>query len=664
MSSNPRYQLPRGLFFISVEDACVDLKLDASRAIIEFDQSPSTAGRYGYVYRWCYLDRLAYDEATASTKSKRKVNLSSYCERRAAIVRKIISCFLYEKIRISVNHVSTAFNWIDKHGRGDDLHTLSSTKSLYQEYTKSLQHRIQLSNVGAKRKDAIGYGHASREQRGMAIICAEAASLKVEAVRAWAYQIPIRNRGFLANPAPKLTEEQHVVVNTMHARFFAAFCNAVVTNAPPPIVIELSDLGFDDVVFYKAGLNSVQGWRTGEGRSLSEAAAPLFFGRERVFQGGLQSFNELLVENKIEPIAVLNKLFVSRRRNAEVFTDADRQYMANTATRHFGYLLLNEAGSNASTLATVDISRARLEKTLGASRLLAVKGRAGYRPEDQFVDLRFAQGFWKDYLQLREWMVQRLLEDGSEAPSCGLFLLGRFKGKSPYNMLTAQNVGLLNVWPKGAPSPVTRDARKHKIVNGLEFTGGNTTLISGIQSVSVHTVERHYAFKNVAEAAKQMSEYFKVQAESAALRHSGVPIRILDEGAQTSTGRCDAVEEYGPQLIQGLESAGIQPRCEAPLTCLFCTHFGVHATEEDLLRLLTIKHWVEVQTRTFSSSIDESFEKYLPYIERIDHVFEESSQADEDYSQIFINVKALFNKGRRDPYWNAKINALLDLDSY
>ena len=190
------------------------------------------------------------------------------------------------------------------------------------------------------------------------------------------------------------------------------------------------------------------------------------------------------------------------------------------------------------------------------------------------------------------------------------------------------------------------------------------TLASAMQAVSPQTIERHYAHKNVIEATQHMSDYFELQAKSAALRYAGVkPVRIIEDGEDTSTGHCNVPEVEGPKLVEGLEGTGIEPRCGAPLTCLFCVYFGLHAEEEDLVRLLTIQRWVEVQTQLYASNIDEGFIKYSPYIERIDQVFDELPKGGEELAELVVRTKVLFAEGRRDLYWDAKINALLDLEA-
>ena len=236
--------------------------------------------------------------------------------------------------------------------------------------------------------------------------------------------------------------------------------------------------------------------------------------------------------------------------------------------------------------------------------------------------------------------------------------------RDPYSPLRASNIRQCGLWPNNGPALATREARKHKTVNIIEGSGGNVALASAMQAVSSQTIERHYAHKNVIEATQHMSDYFELQAKSAALRYEGVnPVRVIEDGEDTSTGHCDVPEIEGPKLVEGFEGTGIEPRCGAPLTCLFCVHFGLHAMEEDLVRLLTIQRWVEVQTQLYASNLDEGFTKYSPYIERIDQVFDELPKSSEELAELVRRTKVLFAEGKRDAYWVAKINALLDLEA-
>lgn len=666
MTTAPQlYVLPNDLKTLTSDGYDAAPTFDPALIVIDTETYGGLKVRYIRPYRWCYLDRLSLDETVISSKERKKVNLSSLCPRRVEIVRKLITSTLNGSINQDItSRMSTTFDWIDQQGRGGELFSLESAKGLYRDYTEQLRHRMQLSNVGFKKKGTIGYKLANDYQLCMALICAAAIGFKSSTVRNWAYRIPQRGNGpSRRTPAPKVTETEHAVAHALHTRFFTAFSDAILRNTPPPVVVELSDIGFEDIIFYQENNNSANGWVRGR-KGLRTDWMPYFYGREGVFQGNLKAFDEFLAANGIESFGTESTPYRRLQRHAKEFSDLTRKYMANVATRHFGYLLIAEAGTNASTLATVDCSRTQLEKVLGASRLLAVKGRAGYEQQDQYVDRRFTQTTWKRYLDLRDWMKQRLGEKGHEAPRNGLFLLRMKCGKEPYYALGAHNMMQCSLWPNNGPALATREARKHKTVNILESSGGNVALASAMQVASTQTIQRHYSYKNVIEAAKQMSDYFEMQAKSAALRQAGVEtFRIIEIGEDTSTGRCDVPAVEGPQLIEGFEDIGIEPRCGAPLTCLFCIHFGVHAIEEDLVRLLTIKRWVEVQTQLYASNIDDIFAKYGPYIQRIDQVFEELPKSSEVLFELVRRVKKRFAEGKRDPYWFAKTKALLDLET-
>lgn len=381
-----------------------------------------------------------------------------------------------------------------------------------------------------------------------------------------------------------------------------------------------------------------------------------FYRREGLFEGKLKAFSALLAEHSIAPIQ--QRLFTNLKQTNRYFSSSTHRELANHAARHFGYLLLSEAGNNAAQLASVNCQTERLDKALGLASTRAIKGRTGFEEQDQHVDIRFAQTIWQQYLKMRNWMSQKL----EVSPELGVFLLSKKGAAIPYQLISHMSLRQLPLWPPNAPSLATRTARKHKIVNILESSGGNIMLAAGMQSVMPQTIERHYAFKNREEAVKVINKYFEAQAKAAELRSTGIkPVRIIEGGETTHTGICDS-DEDGPMLISGFEELGIEPRCSAPITCMFCVHFALHADIEDILRLLTIKLWTEVQSRLSSVNIDDHFRKFSPYINRIQQILEELSNISGRISELTNDAFNQFERSERDPYWNAKIIALLEIE--
>lgn len=610
--------------------------------------------RYLYPYRLCYLDRKSVFPSTTSHKERLKVNLSSLCVKRVSLIKSVVKGLLEGHRGIpNFNKIEKILDWIDLDGRSMELYNTEGIQNLYRDYTDALRHRLRLSNVG-KDSNSMSYPSAHQLQAALSYICS-LIGYDLAVVKTWAVQIPQKKVGLNELPAPKVTTEEHAIAYALHKRFFEAFSQTVLNNIAPPVVVDLADLGFEDLIFYHQFANNAHGWSASSGATRTDWQ-PFFYQRNGVFGGKPKEFNALLADHGIAPIKTNG--FKRKQDNNLHFNEATLRELANHATRHFGYLLIAESGSNAAHLSSIDCQKIRLEKAVGLATTRAVKGRAGFERQEQHVDLRFAQTTWRQYVRLRDWMNQQL----DDPPEFGLFLLGDRSDREPYTLLSTISLRPLPLWPAKAPSLATREARKHKIVNLVEGSGGNISVAADIQSVTPRTVERHYAFKNVQEAAKVMNSYFSVQAKSAELRRIGVrPVRISVEGESTHAGVCDAVKD-GPKLIEGLEGIAIEPRCGAPATCIFCAYFCLHADVGDILRLLTIKLWVEVQSRLNSINIDEHFQKFTPYLNRIQQILDDLSSMDGEIPKLVKNAISRLERGDRDPYWNAKINALLELE--
>lgn len=619
------------------------------------DKGAGKGLRYWRPYRACYLDRLTLDTTIKSKNERKKVNLLSLCPIRVNLVGSIIRDYLEGRPNTpDFPTIERVLNWIDRDHRSEELHNTESARHLYRNYTDGLRHSLRLSNVG-ENSNATPYSGAQTSQSALAYLCARACDINIVLVQSWAIRITHRNSSRNELPAPTTTAKEHALAYALHQRFFDAFSQAILNKTPPPVIVNLEDLGFKDLIYYNQHANSAGGW-TFIGRNDWK---PYFYRREGVFEGKLKAFNALLAEHGINPIK--GTAFKALQDNNRSFSKGSLIELANHSTRHFGYLLLAEAGCNADHLASIDFDEARLNKALGLSQTRAIKSRAGFEDQDQFVDVRFVNTTWKQYRRLRDWKIAHL----DSPPKRGLFLLGTGKGgveKRDFFLLHATAMRVLPFWPTEAPSLASRTARKHKTVNLLEGSGGNIAMVAALQSATDKTIERHYAFKNRVEAAESMCRYFEAQARSTELRYNGVePVRIIEGGESIKAGRCDE-EGEGPQLIDGFKELGIVPRCSAPITCLFCIHFGIHASVADLLTILTMNQWIQIQSRIRSMNIDDHFSKFLPYHNRIQQILDGLTEINTEVASLVTEAQACFERGDYDHYWRAKINAMLEME--
>ncbi|PHS63685.1 MAG: hypothetical protein COB09_10600 [Thalassobium sp.] len=611
--------------------------------------------RYWRPYRVCYLDRVAIDK-DAKLKDREKVNINSLCLKRTRLISKYIRSALEGQSGLPLfTDIETALDWVDAASRNEQLYNIDGAKSIYQDFTHHLNHRRRLSKTGSKRnKNSLSNSTANRYQQALAYVCSQSCGMPISTIKSWSISITtIKNNGV---PAPATTDHEHSLAHSIHRRFFDAFADAVLNDQHPPAIVILSDLGFDDVIFYSQNANNANGWSQSSKDERTDWKS-VFYSKNGIFSGSPKEFNLLLSEIGIDPIGT--SAFKRLQNNNSEFSPVVLQNMANIAARHFGYLMLAESGCNAQHLASIDCNQTRLEKAVGLARSRAIKGRSGFEDQHQFVDARFAQTCWKKYLRLRAWMSSRV----ENPPTRGIFLIGDTRAGRragiPYH-LTYSSMKQLSLWPQKAPSLATRAARKHKSVNLLEATKGNYTVVAAMQYAKPKTIEKHYAFANQLQAAESMTEYFRAQAKSAKLRDAGVQaIRIIEGGESVGSGHCDTIQE-GPELIPALAGTEIQPRCGAPVTCIFCIHFGLHANEDELLTLLSISHWAETTSRINSANIDEHYKKFAPFQNRIEQIIEGIKDLELPLKALVEKALVRFQQGERDPYWQAKITALIE----
>lgn len=308
------------------------------------DQGQGKSTRYLYIYRVCYLDRHSLDPTIRSLNERKKVNISSLCSKRISLIQPILKGLLEGRTNIpDFSYMESIFDWIDREGRSADLYEVDGARRLYRDYTDLIRHRLRISSVGTTQ--AIGYPMAQSLQSAAAYICAQASGHDPKVVQSWAIRIPQKKMGLNELPAPATTSDEHALAYALHQRFFEAFSHAVLSNTAPPVVVNLADLGFDDLIFYSQIANNANGWsvRVKGGRTDWQ---PYFFRREGIFEGTASAFNKLLAEHGIPSIQDYN--FKRLQDNNRRFHLSTLREMANHATRHFGHLLMSETGNNAA----------------------------------------------------------------------------------------------------------------------------------------------------------------------------------------------------------------------------------------------------------------------------------------------------------------------------
>ena len=141
---------------------------------------------------------------------------------------------------------------------------------------------------------------------------------------------------------------------------------------------------------------------------------------------------------------------------------------------------------------------------------------------------------------------------------------------------------------------------------------------------NVQTALRHYTGTARDTGRLEMSKFFNGLHDHAIERarkdRNEIPVKIVDELASvTEAGGCEAKEGDSQKLAEGFTEAAPQPDCTNPKTCFFCEHYSVHAADEDIHNILSIRKLISV-TKTPGQARGADVLLDAPIEDRIDEI--------------------------------------------
>ena len=600
-----------------------------------------------YAFRYCYLDRANLKNKGRSGNKHIAVNLSSLCLlRRKAIERWIKAMITGEDNLASSRVIGSLFDWIDLQKRNEDLFDQAAVKILYLDYTNELLNQVMLSNVGGKKGKARDY--ASSLQRCLRILIKHASGIPLTVVESWAPKIRKR-MSENSLPQPRLSDAQAQLAFELHTRLFMGYSDIVLSDRKAPCSITLDDLGFENLVLFGFLTSNYQNWGAKEaygGKTWHDFAYSN--------KGFDTDWESVRLKAESEGVSLPEKGIAGYKSTRHIlnknnmgFLRSDLAHFSNRAVKHFAHMLLLAAGCNADHFDGIDFTRTRLSKGVGASRIIAFKGRSSNELQSLSVSAQFSK-YWKALLSLREWMSEF---HATPLPNHGLFVFSQTGSHTgSYRLLNSETVKQALIWPKSAPELLTRTGRKIKIQKSLEINGSDITSVAGMVSNKEDTIRKHYGFRRFEESAKELSHFFEAMHRSANIRVSGLATApIVHGGKKTTTGRCTAASDDDRVYIDGIDdSRAPELNCRSPLACFFCDSFGIHANIEDIKRVLSVKPFIKLQSRNKSQSIKDHEDKFLPISYRIDEIIDAFSELDRASLEIVKTAKKEIDEGRLD----------------
>lgn len=137
---------------------------------------------------------------------------------------------------------------------------------------------------------------------------------------------------------------------------------------------------------------------------------------------------------------------------------------------------------------------------------------------------------------------------------------------------------------------------------------------------------------------------------------------MLDEtiDAQSSpVGACASIHPQ-PEKAIGFTERAPTPNCQQFEYCLFCQHYAVHADDEDVRKLLSLKSLLGYIKQKATDLIKWE-QQFGVVLHRIDEVLNELSDTYENLRDRIFSIQEEVESGDLDAYWLNHFELLIDL---
>lgn len=630
-----------------------DIKIEVIQpqfSVLGFYNPASPGKRYLDLGALCYRRR----SKAAPNRVGIPVDTSSLDTARIPFVRALIDEFrlsssTYKIIRL-FNNIKLFFDWLDDQGQPFAFDDVASMKSAYFGYTRHLLHRMNSSGVGGQ---PIKQATASQYQSSALTVVRIATGLSKPEIQG------------IATCIPGNAQANHVSVKLpsadVQAQTFSALLNFIdeahcllVGNGALPLHL-VSPRGESSYLYSLQSNNE-------KSKAAYFSMSPLLL-KSPAFPTWDQVKAHFVLDGNSRALSVASSGYNRAKRfferNNKDFRSELRRRIGNHAVTAGMLAFIAATGCNLSVTQALEVDTLEFVPSTQGRRFSGTKARSGGKTVVPEFGLRFAPVF-KKYLQLREWVL-----NGSHSALVFPVVSAEYR-ISPVGNVSI--VGFKNFFARTLPETVwvaPTHWRKNVSYQYVRLSGGDMALTSEKLGNTVDTVRQAYSRPALEDFAGEMTSFFEAMHQAAIDRTrivERIPVRILDEKrpeAVTGAGACGKAPETQPERAQGFTEQAPTPTCRDPETCLFCEFYAVHADEEDIRRLLSLRYLI--QAIKDKQHVDHWQIKFAPTVHRIDEVLSAIKDT-EGGSQSMINrVREEVESGSLDAFWSIHFDTLVTL---
>jgi len=639
----------RPVVILDAKDANVEV-IHPQFAVLMLSNPANAGRRYLDVGALCYQRR----GKSGSRQVGSPVDLSSLDNARIHFVQAAIEDFRLRNTATMVQRfgVIKAFvDWIDAQEQPYAFDDVEAMKNAYGGYTRHLLHRMNSSDISGQR---INQGSASVYQAGARTVVMLATGLREREVKGVATFIPTKS-----------AQATHVNLKLpsadVQAQTFAALINFIdeahrhlVGSGALPLHL-VSPSG-ESCYLYSMSVGSEKS------KAAKFSLAPLLlqspefptWDEVKSHFGLVGNSAALVIERAIYDSANLR----CKKNNKDLRSDLRQRIGTHTVVA--GMLAFIAAtGCNLSVAQNLEVDTLQIVPSTQGQRFSGTKARAGGKTVAPEFGAKFVPVF-KKYLELRKWVLNgsdSALVFPNISPGYGISPVGERSIKGLKKLLTKALPKTVWVTPT--------QWRKNASYQYVKLSGGDMALTAEKLGNTEDTVRQAYSRPALEDFAGEMAGFFEAMHQVAIARTRSVeriPVRILDEKrpeAVTGTGLCEKTPETQPERAPGFTDLAPAPTCRDPETCLFCSFYAVHADEEDIRRLLSLRYLVRATKN--KQPFDRWQRKFGPTVHRIDEVLSAIQGADAGSEPTINRVREEVESGDLDAFWSIHFDTLVTL---
>ncbi|MFA0061774.1 hypothetical protein AB4370_18445 [Vibrio cyclitrophicus] len=436
---------------------------------------------------------------------------------------------------------------------------------------------------------------------------------------------------------------------------FERFTDVLINNRSFPFVLDLSHWGAEKRVFSRASHLSTKS-NTGSFVYENASIVPRDVVRSR--------FNDW--RECIGVMSIYDNWIKRLNKTNSESTDLQRRSIFNYAMYSYYLAFIGVVGTNGSVTSSLRLNKA--EKVLSinkrASRgyvFTGLKVRAGNKTVYPTMGKEFYH-FHKKYEELRRWGET---EFGLEGNTLGFYFISGLGTCAPLNKTSMDT---FKMWLQGH-FPNTQWFTPRELRKGVSWTFWN--LVDGdINTVSwklqndLATTLKSYSSPPKISGLKELSTFMNSMWSTAiessrSAKH--IPVNINGGLHKTPAGHCNASDNSASEQMNGFTEAAPLPICSRSETCFFCKHYVLHADEEDIHQILSLRELIPSAQKRSQSDVAYAI-KFAPVLYRIEEILEGLIEQAPEKKSLIAEISEKVKRGDLSPHWQSHFDLLIDLE--